>query len=130
MHRILGTIAVVFVLTASATGPVYAAAADYVFEAETEQVAAGDGAVLAVRLTNAKTGEAVENAVIFQTRLDMAPDGMGGMTSPVTSLGQSEPGVYRFKSDLTMAGRWALSLAAKVPGEQETVRGTVVVVAE
>lgn len=95
-----------------------------------EPVKAGDGAVIAVRLVNEETGKPVENAVIFQTRLDMAPDGMGGMTSPVTVLGEREPGVYRFKADLGMAGRWALSLAAKVPGEQETVRGTVVVVAE
>jgi hypothetical protein len=28
-----------------------------------------------------------------------------------------------------MGGRWALKLAAKVPGEQETVRGEVVVAA-
>ena len=130
MHRILGVVAVSIVLTASSAGAILAATADYAFAAATEQVDAGDGAIIAVRLVNEKTGEPVTNAVIFQTRLDMAPDGMGGMTSPVTALGQSEPGVYRFQADLTMAGRWALSLAAKVPGEQETVRGTVVVAAE
>ena len=117
-------------LAANSAGSVLAAAADYAFKAVSEPVEAGDGAVIAVRLINKKTGKPVENAVIFQTRLDMSPDGMGGMTSPVTALGQSEPGVYRFKADLTMAGRWALSLAAKVPGEQETIRETVVIVAE
>ncbi len=129
MHRILGAIAVSLVLTASGASTLLAAAADYAFSAANQPVAAGDGAVIAVRLVNETTGKLVENAVIFQTRLDMAPDGMGGMTSPVTVLGESEPGVYRFKADLGMAGRWALTLAAKVPGEQETVRGEVVVVA-
>jgi hypothetical protein len=38
----------------------------------------------------------------------------------------NEPGVYRFKADFTMAGRWALKLQAKVPGEPGTVEGTVV----
>jgi hypothetical protein len=51
-------------------------------------------------------------------------------TGSVVSLGETEPGVYRFRADLGMAGRWALRLAAKVPGEQETVRGAVVFAAE
>lgn len=128
--RHFGILAIAALLATSGANAALAAAAGYAFEATTERVDAGDGAIIAVRLSNEKTGEPVTNAVIFQTRLDMAPDGMGGMTSPVTALGQSDPGVYRFQADLTMAGRWALSLAAKVPGEQETVRGTVVVAAE
>lgn len=130
MQRVFGAIAVSLALTVSSASGLFAAPADYTFTAASEQVDAGDGAVIAVRLTDEKTGKPVENAVIFQTRVDMAPDGMAGMVAPVTALGQSEPGVYRFKTDLSMAGRWALYLAAKVPGEQETVRGTVVVLAE
>lgn len=136
VSRLFSLLALVACVTAgivaigAATGPAYAAAADYTFTAVSERVDAGDGAVIAVRLTDEKTGKPVENAVIFQTSVDMGPDGMGGMTAPVTPLGQSEPGVYRFKTDLSMAGRWALHLAAKVPGEQETVRGTVVVAAD
>ena len=38
----------------------------------------------------------------------------------------SEPGVYAFKTDLPMAGRYLLSLAAKVQGEPETVVGKVI----
>ena len=34
--------------------------------------------------------------------------------------------MYRFKADFTMAGGWAFKLQAKVPGESETVEGTVV----
>jgi hypothetical protein len=40
-------------------------------------------------------------------------------------LPETEPGVYRFKADLTMAGAWALQLVAKVQGEAETIAGTV-----
>jgi hypothetical protein len=38
-------------------------------------------------------------------------------------ISSDEPGVYSFKTDLVMAGRWRLSLAAKVQGEHETVKG-------
>jgi hypothetical protein len=51
---------------------------------------------------------------------------MDEMTSKVTNLPATEPGVYKFKADLTMAGGWALKLMAKVPGESETVEGIAV----
>jgi hypothetical protein len=65
--------------------------------------------------------------VIIRTRVDMAPDGMADMQSPVSPLPAGEPGVYAFKTDLPMAGRYQLSIAAKVQGEPETVTGKVVV---
>lgn len=86
-------------------------------------------AVIDVRLIHEPTGKVVENAVIFDTRFDMAPDGMGGMAAPVEAQGSPEPGVYRFKVAPTMEGRWALTLNAKVQGSAETVTGTVVVTA-
>ena len=55
---------------------------------------------------------------------------MADMTSTINPTQSSEPGVYRFKADFTMAGRWALTLAAKVQGEAETVKGTVVLQAK
>jgi len=64
--------------------------------------------------------------VIFRTRLDMSPDTMDEMTAKHAAVPSSEPGIYRFKADFTMAGGWALKLQAKVPGESETVEGTVV----
>lgn len=106
-----------------------AAARDYAFEAVTAQVAAGPNAVVAVRLVNKVSGKPVPDAVIFQTRLDMAPDGMADMAAAITPLPPTEPGVYPFQAELSMIGRWALKLAAKVPGEPETVRGEIVVVA-
>lgn len=101
---------------------------DYAFETTTPQVAAANDAVIAVRLVNKVSGKPVANAVIFQTQLDMSPDGMADMTGAVTPLPAKEPDIYRFKAGLGMAGHWALKLAAKVPGEQETVRGQVLVV--
>ena len=36
------------------------------------------------------------------------------------------PGVYAFKTDLTMAGRWLLSISARVQGEAEPIVGRVI----
>ena len=111
-------------LTASAAA---AGASDYAFEPVNAEVKKGDDVTVAVRLTNKATGKPVSDAVIFKTRVDMAPDGMAEMESPVTPLRSKEPGVYAFKTDLPMAGRYQLSLSAKVQGEPETVSGKVVI---
>jgi hypothetical protein len=112
--------------TALAATPAFAGKNDYVFEPVAAEVKIGDGSRLAVRLVHKPSGKPVEGAVIFRTRLDMSPDAMGEMTAKLTPQPPNEPGVYRFNADLTMAGRWALKLMAKVPGESETVEGTVV----
>lgn len=105
---------------------VLAGAKDYEFQPVAAQVKNGAGSELAVRLIHKATGKPVEGAVVFRTRLDMSPDSMAEMTAKPVAMPGSEPGVYRFKADLTMAGGWALKLQAKVPGETETVEGTVV----
>jgi hypothetical protein len=105
----------------------FAAASDYTFEPVNAEMKKGDDVTVAVRLTNKATGKPVADAVIIRTRVDMAPDGMAEMESPVTPLQAKEPGVYAFKTDLPMAGRYQLSLAAKVQGEAETVIGKVVI---
>ena len=104
----------------------HAGAKDYEFQPVSVEVTNGAGSDVAVRLVNKRTGKPVEGAVIFRTRLDMSPDTMDEMTAKHAAAPSNEPGVYRFKADLTMAGRWALKLQAKVPGENETVQGTVV----
>jgi len=108
----------------------FAAASDYEFQAVSKEVKAGNSAELTVRLVHKPTQKAVAGAVLFRTRLDMSPDNMADMTANIASDGSSEPGVYRFKADLSMAGRWALKLMAKVPGESETVQGMVIVKAK
>jgi hypothetical protein len=87
----------------------FAAANDYAFEPVAAEVKKGD------------------DVVIIRRRVDMAPDGMADMESPVSPAAASEPGVYAFKTDLPMAGRYQLSVAAKVQGEPETVIGKVVI---
>jgi hypothetical protein len=104
----------------------YAGKNDYAFEPVSVEVRNGNNSELAVHLVDKRTGKPVEGAVLFRTRLDMSPDSMGEMTAKHTAEPSKEPGVYRFRADLTMAGGWALKVMAKVPGESETVEGTVV----
>ena len=103
-----------------------AAAADYEFQPLKVDVKNGNGSELAVRLVHKPSGKPVVGAVLFRTRLDMSPDSMEAMTANHTAMPGTEPGIYRFKADLTMAGGWAFKIMAKVPGEAETVQGTVV----
>ena len=104
-----------------------AGAGDYTFEPVNPEMKKGDDVTLSVRLTNKQTGKPVSDAVIFKTRVDMAPDGMAEMESAVAPLPPKEPGVYAFKTDLPMAGRYQVTLSAKVQGEPETITGKVVV---
>ncbi len=99
---------------------------DYEFQLVQSEVKKGDGVVIAVRLINQRTGKPVPDAVIYAKRIDMAPDGMAEMAMPIEQLQSAEPGVYRFKTNLAMQGRWQLSLAAKVQGETGTVESKLV----
>jgi len=104
-----------------------AGAGDYTFEPVNPEMKKGDDVTLSVRLTNKQTGKPVSDAVIFKTRVDMAPDGMAEMESAVAPLPSKEAGVYAFKTDLPMAGRYQMTLSAKVQGEAETITGKVIV---
>lgn len=103
----------------------FAGANDYVFEPVRAEVKRGDDVIVSVRLKHKSTGKPVTDAVIVRTRIDMAPDGMADMASPLTPVPSNEPGVYSFKTEISMAGRWLLSISAKVQGEPETVVGNV-----
>lgn len=129
MKIISALLLVVGIVTASSNA-VNAAAQDYAFEAVKSGVRSGAGSELAVRLIHKPSGKAVEGAVVIRTRLDMSPDSMEEMTSEVAAESSTEPGVYKFRGDLTMDGNWALKLQAKVQGEPETVQGTVVFTAK
>ena len=106
--------------------PAWAGAADYAFEPVKADIKIVAGSELAVRLVHKHTGKPVIGAVLFRTRLDMAPDSMAEMTAKHMAMPSTEPGVYRFRADLTMAGGWGFRIMAKVQGEAETVQGTVV----
>src|SRR5215469_17722214 len=88
-----------------------AGAGDYEFQLVSRELKAGAPAEITVRLVHKPDGRPVPDAVIFTTRLDMGPDGMEMMTTPVEKVAGGEPGVYRFKAKLTMQGGWAFSLA-------------------
>jgi hypothetical protein len=103
---------------------------DYKFELVDQTVQAGPDKIVAVRLINTKKGKAVPDAVIFATRLDMAPDGMAEMATKIALVPGSEPGIYKFKATFGMAGRWQLSLGAKVQGETGTVENKLVITAQ
>jgi len=118
--------ALTVVLSLTALSAVYADIKDYEFQLVQTDIKQGDGAVIAVRLLDKRSGKAVPDAVIFTTRIDMAPDGMPTMTSPIEALPSTEPGVYRFRTNLMMEGGWQLSLAAKIQGETGTLESKLV----
>lgn len=99
---------------------------DYEFQLLEKDVKMG-AAVIAVKLVHKPSGRAIGDAVIFAKRIDMGPDGMEMMAAPIEDAPSSEPGVYRFKTELGMAGQWALSLGAKVQGETGTVENKLIV---
>jgi hypothetical protein len=103
---------------------------DYKFGLVDQTVQAGLDKVIAVKLINTKTGKPVPDAVIFATRLDMAPDGMAEMATKIASMPGGEPGTYKFKATFSMAGRWQLSLGAKVQGEAGSVENKLVITAQ
>jgi YtkA-like len=117
-----GVITTLWVASAS---PLFAGVQDYEFQLVQNEAKKGD-AIVAVRLVNKRTGEAVSDAVIAAKRIDMAPDGMADMAGRIEQLPSTEPGVYRFKANLSMQGSWQLSLAAKVQGENGTVESKLV----
>jgi hypothetical protein len=103
---------------------------DYKFELVDQTMQTGADKVIAVRLINTKTGKPVPDAVIFATRLDMTPDGMQEMMTKIVPVPGTEPGTYKFKANLSMAGHWQLSLGAKVQGETGTVENKLVITAQ
>jgi YtkA-like len=122
--------AVVGIAMAGSVATARADIKDYEFQLADQAIKAGPDRIITVRLINKVTGKPVPDAVIFATRLDMAPDGMQEMATKVTPVPGSEPGTYRFKATLSMAGGWQLSLGAKVQGETGTVENKLVIRAE
>ncbi|MBR0839519.1 FixH family protein [Bradyrhizobium liaoningense] len=111
-------------------GTAHAEIKNYEFQLVQPTIKTGADRIVTVRLVDRTSGKAVPDAVIFASRLDMAPDGMQEMVTKVTPMPGTEPGTYRFKANFSMAGRWQLSLGAKVQGETGTVENKLVVTAE
>ena len=121
-------VAAATMLAALTTASAWAGAKDYRFELVNPPPATGKASTVKVRLVHLPDKKPVPDAVIFETRFDMGPDGMATMTAPAKAMpGKAEPGVYAFEVEPSMAGKWALTLGAKVQGEPETVRGSVTI---
>ena len=103
---------------------------DYEFKLVEPTVAVGKDKIVTVQLVNKMTGKPVPDAVIFATRLDMAPEGMPEMATKIAPEPGGEPGSYRFKAAFGMEGKWLLSLGAKVQGETGTVETKLVITAQ
>src|SRR5437660_12769447 len=78
---------------------------NYEFQLVDQAIKAGPDKIITVRLINKASGKPVPDAVIFATRLDMAPDGMQEMATKVAPMPGTEPGTYRFKATLSKIGR-------------------------
>ena len=102
--------------------PVLAGVSDYEFQLVQSEVKKGDGAIVAVRLVNKRSGKTVPDAVISAKRIDMAPDGMAAMAAPLEQLPSTEPGVYRFKADLSDARSLAAFTGRKGAGRDRDGR--------
>ena len=124
--RTSARIALATLLLSAPTLSAFAGATDYEFQPVKTELSTGPESEFAVKIVDKRTGKPVADAVIFETRLDMAPDGMEAMTSKVDALPTEEPGVYRFKLNLSMAGGWRFKMAAKVQGEEETAQGEII----
>jgi hypothetical protein len=117
--------AVLLALSTFTAATALAAAADYRFELAQAQPAGPGKTDLTVRLIHVPDKKPVAGAVLFETKADMTPEGMVDMSGTVTPVPADQPGLYRFQVETGMAGKWQLSLGAKVQGETATVRGTV-----
>jgi len=113
----------------AAIGPAFADIKDYEFRLVEPTVKKGER-VFAVQLLNKATGKPVPDAVIFAVRLDMEPDGMEDMDTRIAAVPGGDPGVYSFKANFSMTGRWRLSLGAKVQGESGTLDNKLLITAQ
>ncbi|MGR3508964.1 MAG: FixH family protein [Sulfitobacter sp.] len=121
--RLSAAIAAAIFLPAPA---LWAEASDYAVELVETTYRVGGDAVLTLRLTDLRDQQAVADAIIFATRLDMEPEGMAMMTSPLAPLPMEKSGEYRFSAVLSMKGSWQMSVAAKIQGEVETVSARII----
>ena len=106
------------------------ATAGYEYELAGPAKSAGAGkSIVAVRLMH--DGKPVPGAIIIQSRADMGPINMAGMTAPIKALGEKPPGTYSFEVGngpvWNKPDNWALTFAAKIQGVAQTVSGSITV---
>ncbi len=115
--------------TPAAAGQDAAAKAAYHFTVQPMAVKAGVPTTFTVQIMSPDM-RPVTGAKVSATRVDMGPDGMAEMTGKVGAAGPTDPSRYAFSTTLPMAGHWAVSIEAKIPGEAAAVRGQVILEAK
>jgi hypothetical protein len=115
--------------TPAAAGQDAAPKAAYHFTAQPTAVKAGAPSTFTVQIISPEM-RPVTGAKVAATRVDMGPDGMAEMTGKVSAAGSTDPSRYSFSTTLSMPGRWAVSIEAKIPGEAAPVRGQVILEAK
>jgi Cu(I)/Ag(I) efflux system membrane fusion protein len=96
------------------------------WEAVTPEVAMGESVRIEVRLAGSEKPIPADQVKVTAQRIDMGPDNMAAMEAPLKPLPSPGPGVLAFETAFVMAGRWALTLSATVPGQTGPVTGTVI----
>jgi hypothetical protein len=111
------------------TGAPAASTSGYRFELAGSPASLDGKSIVSVKLVHG--GNPVTGAIIIQSRADMSPIGMAGMTAPIEPLGEQPPGTYRFEISNGAVWKkpdnWALSFSAKVQGVTQTATGSVTV---
>lgn len=99
----------------------------YRFEAVNEHISVGKQVRIEVRLLgpDAKPVPA-DTITLASTRIDMGPDSMAMMDAPLKPLPSDKPGVFAFETDIVMAGRWALTIEARLKDHPEPIKGVVI----
>lgn len=77
--------------------------------------------IVKVRLVHVPDGAVASGATLTKVGATMAPDGMPEMTARVSALSRND-GTYRLWVHPTMAGNWAVQLAADIPGAKGPAR--------
>ena len=108
--------ALVGLLWMAVASPALADIKDYEFQLVQTEMKKGDGAIVAVRLINKKTSKPVPDAVIFAKRIDMAPDGMATMDSPLGTAAVHRAGRLPFQDQPDDGGPLAAFARRQGPG--------------
>ncbi|MFZ5690024.1 MAG: efflux RND transporter periplasmic adaptor subunit [Pseudomonadota bacterium] len=96
------------------------------FAAVRPEVPVGRNTRIELRLGGIDPAPAAAEVIVEKARLDMGPDGMEAMAAPLRKLPGVTPGVLAYQTDLIMAGRWAFTITARIPGRTDPVTSTVI----
>lgn len=92
-----------------------------------QEILVGKGARIEVRVVDAAGKSVSAKAITVQSfRLDMGPDGMAAMDARLSQVDGSTPDALAFEGDISMAGRWALTIAVAVEGSKTPLTGKIV----